>query len=676
MAGDVTTSVTAVISVVDKATPAIDAITKSLGQVEDVAKQVGTATAGNLDAIIARVEAGTRTLSEIQADSARSIEEQRRQFEAAGILKVPPWAKVRAPELPAPELPEVPELPAPELPEPPDLAPAVEQQVEQITAAAEQLDEPLTSMGERLRESLSRTFSDLGERAGALGARIKQRIGGAFSGLVGLFEGVAGRLKGIFTGLSGFLAGAGFAEAIRIVTAGLDAFAETAQRLGEQARSLGIPVERLQELQRWARDANLPLKQLDTNLARLTRTIGEVAAGENKQATALFKELSIAVTDAAGKARPTADVLRDIASAIARMPNAADRAAAGFALFGRNWEGMIDALRAGPEAIDAAAKAQQDLGVITEQQVQQVAEYQKALRGVGEQWRGIGADFRASLGELLLPVVTPVLQQLEKWLQVNREWLKLGLKGAVSGLASAFQELGGYIKSTGDDLKAFAGLVEPVTTALDEIRKALQLPEISIPTDPITAFREGIITALQAVEGFLASIATKLDDVLGTLGEKIAGIATRIKAALDTPLADVWLGTLEKIKTVWEAIARAIETVAGAWERFRGIKPEQWVAGAVPTVPPLIAKPPEAVSVGGGPLTWETLGGQQPGGLIGAAGQPANGRVDVVIENKNAPPGTRTTAKATGPGVTTDVGQSMPWTAPAYGAGPWAPAGA
>jgi hypothetical protein len=51
-------------------------------------------------------------------------------------------------------------------------------------------------------------------------------------------------------------------------------------------------------------------------------------------------------------------------------------------------------------------------------------------------------------------------------------------------------------------------------------------------------------------------------------------------------------------------------------------------------------------------------------------GAPASGRVDVVIENKNAAPGTRMTAKATGKGVRTqaDVGYSMPQLQP-VGAG-------
>src|SRR4029453_3266632 len=98
MAGDVTTSVTAVVSVVDKGTPAIDSHTKSIEGTGEGAKQVEASSAGDLDALLARVEAGSRSIADINADVARSIEEQRRQLEAAGGLKIPPWAKNHAPE--------------------------------------------------------------------------------------------------------------------------------------------------------------------------------------------------------------------------------------------------------------------------------------------------------------------------------------------------------------------------------------------------------------------------------------------------------------------------------------------------------------------------------------------------------------------------------------------------
>src|SRR4029453_1169909 len=168
MAGDVTTSVTAVISVVDKATPAIDGITKSLGQVEQVAKQVGEAMPKNTHGILKRVEEGSRSLAEINADVARSIEEQRRQMEAAGGFKPPEWAKIHAP----------------------DIAPAVARQVGQLKAPVAEVERPLTSLGDRVRSQLSRAFAGVSESATTVRAHV-QRIGVAFDAVGGIGASVA-----------------------------------------------------------------------------------------------------------------------------------------------------------------------------------------------------------------------------------------------------------------------------------------------------------------------------------------------------------------------------------------------------------------------------------------------------------------------------------------------------
>ena len=619
MAGDVTTSVTAVISVVDKATPAIDDITKSLDRVGQVAKQAS----------------GT---------VARSIQEQRAEFEKAGLLKPPPWAKIHEAV--------------------PDVAPAITEQVEQVKEVVAKLDQPMASMGDKLRASIARTFSDLGKRAGDLGAAIKGQVGGAFESLAAIAARVSTSLKGFFTGIGGFLTGAAVMGAVKQISAGLDAFAKRAQALGEKARGLGVTVEEFQGLERWARDANLPVGTMEKNLGRLNRTIGQVAAGKNKAATELLADLGVNVTED-GKLRPFLDIVRDLADAIARMPTPAQQAAAAFALIGQNYAGMVDAMRGGAADIDRAITAQEQVGVITDAQVKQVADYQKAVRGIAEQWRGVGEDFRSAIGEAAMPILTPVLQELETWLRTSREGLKENvLTPTVQGIATAFKTLAEYVKSSKAELQAFVEYVQPLTTKLADVWKGFGLPEIQISADPITQFRDAVVRMVTDLEGMFAGIATKIDAAFSRLG-----------TAIKTPLLDAWAAALEKIRGIWEAIAKAVERVAtayqtatGLWNRFTGSTP--------PTLP--AAPPPQAVSTGGGPLTWENLAGPRPGDLLGAAGgQPANGTVNVVIENKNAPPGQRTTARATGAGVRTqvDTGTSMPWSVPAY-SGPWAPAGA
>jgi hypothetical protein len=161
-----------------------------------------------------------------------------------------------------------------------------------------------------------------------------------------------------------------------------------------------------------------------------------------------------------------------------------------------------------------------------------------------------------------------------------------------------------------------AALLPAVTPALEELTKFVQ------------ANREGIGAGFKTgVEG-LITVFEKLDAVVKSTNDDI-----------------------QAIKAGWEWLHKPIEMP----EWFAGRKESQ--AGGAVTSP------------GGGPLTPEDLAGARGGPIVG----PATGTVNVIIDNRNAPPGQRVSATTTGQGVTADVGQSMPWSVPEY-RGPYAPA--
>jgi hypothetical protein len=667
MAGDVTTSVTAVVSVVDKATPAIESITKSIEGIGDVAKQVNTATAGSLDALLARVEAGSRSIAEINADVARSIAEQRRQLEAAGPLQIPPWAKIHAPELPTPTVPELPT---------PEVAPDVAAQIQDVADAVEESWQPLRAIREQIQSQFSQVLDTVQMHVGRVGEAFRERFGGAIVYVSGLFSqlgstirkhlggafdfvsGIATKLgstvKTVFLGIGTFLAGFSIASVVAKLDAILDETIAKVSALGDRAEAIGLPVEKLQELQRWAEQSGVSAGELDKSLGRLTQTLGQVAAGRNKDAAQVFKDLGIALTDTVtGAPRQAADILRDLATKLHDMPDATERARVGLALFGQDWEGMIGALRKGPEALDAAAAMQKRIGEISGMDVESIRKYQAAQADLAATFAAI----RLSIGTALVPVLTPIVENVQAWVLANREFLKQDVAAVVQGLAAALKDLGPFLKSMVDAFKEVQTVIEWVSDKLPKLRApeplqvtldvpaSFELPDPTKDWDPITKIREGIIQALK------------------DMGDA----------------SNLWKGTLLEIQTIWEAIAKAIGFVAEKWAAFKGgLTGAPWDVTALPTPPRVAWEQPTAPPPGIAAPPPEGTPGAAAGGLVGAAmgGQPANGKVEVLIENKNPPPGTRTTAKATGPGVTTDVGQSMPWTAPAYGAGPWAPAGA
>lgn len=154
------------------------------------------------------------------------------------------------------------------------------------------------------------------------------------------------------------------------VTVGLGALAhlfkqslDAAGGLGELSEQLGVSTRTLQAMQYAATQAGVSNSELETGLARLTRTIGDAAEGE-KEAIEAFDRLGIGVLDAAGKVRATEDVIRDVANALKGMDDPARRAASVVDLFGKSGQKMLPLLSGGEDGIRRFIAEAERMGVV------------------------------------------------------------------------------------------------------------------------------------------------------------------------------------------------------------------------------------------------------------------------------------------------------------------------
>lgn len=613
MATEAHSNVTVAISVVDKATPAIESITGSLNKIEEAQKQIN------------------ETAKTMAKDVPRSVAEMVK--EAPGnIFKMP----VRGEDVI------------------PDIAPPARAQMEQVSSIFDQLGVRLKSIG----DSIQRKFASAFEAIGAIG----KRIGGV--------------LSTVFSGWGAFVGGFGIGTALDAMVSGMDELVKTVDKLGPQAASMGLTIQEFQRLSVWAKEGGVPVNRMATSLQNLTRTMGGVNEGLKGfgKAEDAFRALGL-LDEATGrlKAQNAPELLRQLGPALAAIQDPAERAARAAAILGTSWREMMPLIMQGPEAMDAAAEASRKLGEISPQMEQAALDYNKATAQFAQ---GMSA-LRMEIGATLIPVITPAIKELTDFIANNREAVVAVFKGAADAVIGFFETVGPVVKSTAADIQAiksvFVWLEEhipqlkaatPVGPLFSsEIPAEFQLPEIPDPSkwaDPVTKIRDLIINAMKEIR-----------DALQTpLGEIWGGVADSLSRAWETikPILDQFWNILQQIAKwsgfggvtdAFNSIATSVGKAADAWERWKG-------TSETPTAQ-------TAVSPGGGPISWEDLAGARGGIVPGAA---PSGEVKVTIENKNPPPGTRTTATATGPGVTADVGQSMPWTAPGYSGGPWAPAGA
>src|SRR4029450_2025584 len=112
--------------------------------------------------------------------------------------------------------------------------------------------------------------------------------------------------------------------------------------------------------------------------------------------------------------------------------------------------GPVDAPRAGPAAIDAAAEAQRKMGEIPGPPVEQAQAYAAAQKRLSDTFAAIRMD----IGAALLPVLTPIVEATQQWVVTNRELLQQDISGFVTGLGEAFKRITPFFQEAVDAFKA------------------------------------------------------------------------------------------------------------------------------------------------------------------------------------------------------------------------------
>lgn len=250
-------------------------------------------------------------------------------------------------------------------------------------------------------------------------------------------------LTGIKTGIGGLATGL-------VAGLGVGAIADLAKRsldyaasLGEVAQQLGISSEALQVYRYAASQVGVTNEQMDTSLAKLTRSAGDAAAGVKAPAEA-FNKLGVNVQDVNGKVKDTDRLMREVADGLSKIEDPARRAAIEVDLFGRAGQKLDTLLAGGSKAIDDLREAAHKLGIVlSEDQIQkadETADKLAALHQVLEaRIAGTVADNADSIYELAASLGTLAVQAaaaLGSWLKFTQAFNGNSVQGLVAAIGS------------------------------------------------------------------------------------------------------------------------------------------------------------------------------------------------------------------------------------------------
>lgn len=341
--------------------------------------------------------------------------------------------------------------------------------------------------GERAVQDFTRSADDAGKKV----KDIENNSRSAFSGLAS----AAGRGTAALTAL----AAAGAAATTALV---LNA-AKQADELGELARSLGVSVESLSQLQFAADFSGSSLESLSRALLRITDTQRKAADG-NKLANETLRQFGITADE-------TADTsFRKIADAFASIEDGSAKTQLAIDVFGRKLgPELIPLLSEGSAGLDRFAASADQLGVTISQKVSDdAARFNDSLDTLTKTLEGIGLR--------VLPVLLPVMQELTDLLSDPKTVQAAGDIAVAVGniavsVAAAVKELPDFIQWLD-----YIGGGKARLDQLEQINSEIaQLEKVSVNLQP------GMSGAASAVAKFFAAIGASgsLEQVNARLDE-------------------------------------------------------------------------------------------------------------------------------------------------------------
>lgn len=175
-------------------------------------------------------------------------------------------------------------------------------------------------------------------------------------------------------------AGAAIAGIIQLGKESLD----SARRIDETSRKLGLTAEELQKYEYAAKKTGVSNATLEQGFEKLGDSISKAAAGADRESK-LFKLLGISLKDSAGNARTSAQIFPELADALLRVKDANERAALAQVVFGEGASDLEPLLAGGSKGINTLADAAERLGIVlSNEQIQRSSETAKKLEDVKE----------------------------------------------------------------------------------------------------------------------------------------------------------------------------------------------------------------------------------------------------------------------------------------------------
>lgn len=400
---------------------------------------------------------------------------------------------------------------------------------------------------------------------------------------------------------------------------------------------LGISTTKLQSWQSAGRAFGVSAQETTGSIAALGNTIEDALYGRNQTALMMMNRLGLSVHRMKDGTIDTTRSMMDLSRVLSKIPNAQVRG-----LVARTFgvESMLPVLVQGPKALAAYQERVTQLGgVMSETATGAANRFGLSLNLLGVSLHGL----RNTIASKLIPVLQPFVDRLTDWIGKNRELIASKLDNFLAAVSVWLKKID------------FNKVLDSITRFLDKVNSTV---------DAIGGWKNAIIGLAIVMNGSLIASVVNLGSSLGSLTLTTIPAALRGLGLLSSAFgasAGAGAGLLSTLGLAGAALAgsyaitRGISSLAD-WAddkqtQIHGGHSSETLMGAITGV------------------RQQTLGGEiydltHPNGVHRERSMaPGRNSVHVVIEHKNAPPGTQT--KITTKGAVTAsarIAHSMPST--------------
>jgi hypothetical protein len=244
--------------------------------------------------------------------------------------------------------------------------------------------------------------------------------------------------------------------------AGLYALTTEWARLGLQisqtAQTLGLSTQQLQAWRGAAQALGISAETLDAGMKSLGDTIEDALYGRNAEALVMMNKLGLSIHRTKDGAIDTTRAMLDLSRGLSRIrsPQVQGLVARSFGV-----EGLLPLLRQGPKAIRAYQQRVAELGGVMSGPAIDAAE----RFGISLNYLRVAVGgLRNTIGQDLIPIVQPLVEQLTEWIAKNRELIASDISSAVRGLADWLKQVD--FKKTLDGLTSFISGINSAVEAI------------------------------------------------------------------------------------------------------------------------------------------------------------------------------------------------------------------